>query len=242
MEYMPQMTVRYKTYVKKALVQAVRGVFDNHKDKLLARTKVTLDYPRSNAEIPSVIVRLHERDIRNMGVGHEEHIHLDGPNGEPQGTGVYKFGHSLYHAEIEYAIIALSSLDRDYISDTIVQTIMMGKLEGYTNTFFERIYPDERQEHYPDSIWHTISINSDVVTGGGESQSPVPWEAEDDLLYQTTYRTEVMGEFYSVPPNLPNGYITNVLLFPYIGGLEDIPEGDSKAQLWEPELIVGPEN
>lgn len=239
---LPQVTIKYKTYVKKAMVEAFRGVFSNHKDALLARTFVTLDYPRSNTELPCVIVRLHERDIRNMGVGHEEHIHLDGPNGEPEGTGIYKFGHSLYHAEIEYEILALSSLDRDYISDTIVQTIMMGKLEGYTNAFFERIYPDERQEKYPDSIWHTITINSDIVTGGGESQAPTPWESEDDLLYKTSYRSEAMGEFYSVPPDLPKGYITDVLLLPYIAGLEEIPKSESGQVVWEPELEVGEES
>lgn len=232
---LPEYTIKYKTYVKTALVEALRGVFQNHKDKLIARTKVTLDYPREDAELPAVIVRFHERDIRNMGVGHEEHISVTKPDGTPDpASGVYRFAHSLYHADVEYAILALSSYDRDLVSDTIVQTVMMGRLEAYTNRFFERIYPDEREAQYPDSIWHYININSDLLNGSGETQAPVPWESEDDLIYETSYRTQAMGEFYSVPPELPKEYVSNVLLFPYIGGLEAIPKGESATNLWQP--------
>lgn len=235
----PEVTVRYKTYYKKALQEALSAVFRAHKDPLLARTKVILDYPREDAEMPCVILRMHERDIQNFGVGHEEHITVDGPEGKPEDPvelKTFRFMHSLFHAEIEYAILALSSTDRDYVSDTVVQTVMMGKLEGYTNRFFERIYPDERAAQYPDAIWHTLSINSDKMTGGGESTQPTPWESEDDFIYTTTYRTESLGEFYSVPPDIPHDYISKVILLPYIGGLEEIPKGESGAVLWEPEF------
>lgn len=230
-------TIRYKTYIKTAIVQAFRGVFQHHKDELLARTKVTLDYPRADAELPTVIVRFYERDIQNMGVGHEEHIQVDGPDGKPLDPfgGVFTFRHYLYHADIEYAILALSSKDRDLIADTIVQTLAMGKLEAYTNRFFDRIYPNEREAKYPDSIWHFININTDKITGGNETQESTPWQSEDDLIYRTSYRTATMGEFYSVPPDLPKEYISKVLLFPYIGGLEEIPKGESGGDaLWEP--------
>lgn len=232
-------TVRYKTYIKTAMVQAFRGVFEHHKDELLGRTKVVLDYPRTDAEMPAVIVRFHGRDIQNMGVGHEEHIQVDGTDGQPIEPfgGVYAFRHYMYHADIEFAILGLSSKDRDLISDTVVQTLAMGKLEAYTNQFFERIYPNETEAKYPDSIWHFINVNTDLFYDGSETQEQTPWQSEDDLIYRTSCRVPVMGEFYSVPPDLPKEYVSNVLLFPYIGGLEDIPEGDSEGNaLWEPEL------
>lgn len=234
----PEHTVRYKTYVKHALVEAIAAVFKNHPQTTLSGTKVTVEYPRQSADYPTVLIRFYERDIQNMGVGHVEHIQIDGPDGKPESEGIFPFRHYLYHGDIEYAIYGLSSLDRDYISDTIVQMLGMGTLEAYTNNFFERIYPDETQAHYPDSIWHFININTDLIIGGNESASATPWGSEDDLIYQTSYRTTVMGEFYSVPPDLPQEYVSNVLLFPYIGGLEPVPEGDSgPSQVWEPPLL-----
>lgn len=237
MNFLPQQTVHYKTYVKEATVQAFREVFKHHPDSKLTSTKVTIDYPRTNAEIPTLLIRFYEQDIQNMGVGHQEHIAVDGPDGKPTGEGVYNFKHYLYHGDIEYAILALTSYDRDLIADTVVQTLGMGTLTAYTNRFFDRIYPNEAEEKYPDSIWHSININTDRISGSGETQAATPWASEDDLMYQTSYRTAVMGEFYSVPPSLPKDYIRDVLLFPYIDGLEPIPEGESEGNaLWEPPL------
>lgn len=228
-------TIRYKTYVKRAMVEAMRGVFKNHPDELLAYTKVVLDYPRTDQELPCIIVRFQEQDLQNMGVGHEEHIHLDGPEGKPEGVGVYRFKHYLYHADVEFIVLALTSKDRDLISDTVVQTLAMGTLEGYTNRFFERIYPDERKAQYPDAIWHFINYNSDILKPKGESEEATPWQAEDELIYKTGYSVATMGEFYSVPPDMPKGYVSKVILLPYIGGLEEIPEGYSEGNaLWEP--------
>jgi hypothetical protein len=237
MNYLPQRTIKYKTYIKTAVVQAFRDVFKNHIDALLQSTRATIDFPRVNADFPTVLVRFYERDISNMGVGHIEHIEVDGADGESKETGHFAFKHYLYHADLEFAIFALTSKDRDLISDSVVQILGMGQLEEYTNRFFERIYPIEGQEKYPDSIWHYININTDQIKGFGETQEATPWASEDDLIYKTSYRTSVMGEFYSVPPDVPLAWVEKVGLYPYIGVLEEPPTVPGvNPEGWEPPL------
>jgi hypothetical protein len=111
-DYFPQKTIQYKTFVKNTMVLALQDVFRNHPDKLLQDTKVSIEYPRTRAEYPVVIVRFFERDISNAGVGHKEWI-KDDDTGQ-----TFKFEHSFYNGDIEFAIYGLSSYDRDLIADT----------------------------------------------------------------------------------------------------------------------------
>lgn len=236
--YLPERTVHYKTYIKTAVVEAFKDVFKHHVDELLGRTKVTIDYPRSGADYPALIVRFFEREINSAGIGHVEHITVDSPTGLPEDPDrTFAFKHSFYKGDLEYVIKGLSSLDRDLISDSVVQTLAMGELEDYTNRFFNRIYPEEASGQYPDSIWHYINVNTDKIQGTGETQVPTAWGSEDDLEYQTSYRTPVFGEFYSVPPNMPKDYVRKVLTYPYIAGAEPIPQGDpSNSGVWLPPV------
>ena len=235
--FLPERTVKYKTYVKTAIVQAFQGVFQNHIDDLLQDTKVTIDFPKTRSDYPALLVRFFEREINNAGVGHIEHIAIDDPMGQEIPGGTYPFRHYLYWGDIEYAIYGLSSLDRDLISDSVVQTLGMGTLEEYTNRFFQRVYPDETTGRYPDAIWNYVNINTDQIKGFGETQSATPWGSEDELVYQTSYRTPIFGEFYSVPPNTPNSLVEKVLQYPYIGGLEPVPTGDPNDDgEWEPPI------
>lgn len=134
-----------------------------------------------------------------------------------------KFQHYFYTADIEFAVFGLSAYDRDLVADSLVQTIAMGKLEAYTSNFFERIYP--ANDLFPDSELHFININSDKIQGSGESEAQVPWGAEDDLMYQTAYRVGVFGELYSLPPKLTYGLVRKIIEYPYIGGLDPVPQG-----------------
>jgi hypothetical protein len=216
MSYLPEKTIRYKTYVKTALVEALQPVFTNHTDQKLQNTKVTIDMPKERQSFPAVVVRFYEKEIYNAGVGHEED--LKGTDGK-----VYKFKHSLYNADVEFAIYALSSLDRDLIADTIVQTIRFGDLTSYTNNFFNRIYPSDF-DAIPDSVGHFININTDRISGMNESQTEVPWGAEDDLVYTMSYRVGIFGEFYSLPPELSYDYVSKVIFYPYIAGIDPVPK------------------
>src|SRR4051794_20431433 len=131
MPLLPEQTIRYKTHVKTSLVQALRQVFANHPDSILRSTKVTIDYPTSENMYPTVIVRFYERQVKNAGVGHVEYLFREGE------TRKDKFRHYLYDGDIEFAIYALSSKDRDLISDTLIQTLAMADMASYTNRFWE---------------------------------------------------------------------------------------------------------
>jgi hypothetical protein len=233
MSYLPEYSIKYRTFLKKTVRTGLANVFRFHPDTLLQTTgaaqdqhgvQVTLEFPKKKNRYPAVVVRFFERDIVNMGVGHAELIlaHEDDPS-----PSVFK--HYLYHGDLEFAIYALSSLDRDTMADTVVQTLTMGRLFGYTNEFYTNVY--DRNEGDP--LWNYINIDSDTLRGFGEQETPVPWASEDDKLYQTSYRVKVSGEFYSpVPDEAVGGFVEEVDVFPYIENLESEPTGSDDPAPW----------
>jgi hypothetical protein len=219
-------TVKYKTYLKHAIVEGLRPVFANHPDPLLTPTKVTLEFPNTKEKYPAILVRFNESQIYNAGVGHIEFLSVDGL------TGKFKFKHYFYKGNVVFNIYALSSLDRDLISDTLVQTLGMSDLMSYTRNFSDRVYfPDLTA--YPDATWNFVNYNADVIGGGSEGQLPAPWGPEDVLVYTTNYSVPVFGEFYSVPPDTSLQSIESVTVYPYIGGLESVPTGADDPGVWE---------
>jgi hypothetical protein len=130
-----------------------------------------------------------------------------------------RFKHLIYTGDLEFAIYATSSYDRDLIADSLIEILQMADLEAWTNQLLTRIYyPDPLVK--PTSLFHFVNLNTDRVSGFGETQSPVPWEAEDQLLYNTSYRIGVLGELYSrVPPNPVYGMVEAVDLYPYQGDI-----------------------
>lgn len=125
-----------------------------------------------------------------------------------------RYKHYLYQGDIEFAVYTLSSYDRDLISDSLVQTIGMGDLEVYSDLFLERIY-DADTTIYPYALEHFITINTDVIQGFGETQQIAPWSPEDVMVYQTSYRVGIHGEFYSRTPVDSFTKVQRVEQYPY---------------------------
>jgi hypothetical protein len=244
MAYFPELSVNYLTYLKSTIQQGLADIFAHHPDPLLRTrtedyqgntvtrgTKVTLEFPRTKDRYPAVVVRFFERNVSRMGVGHQEYIRL-----RPQDKGVYRMFHDIYDGDLEFAIYGLSNYDRDVISDTVVQAITMGQLDDWANRFvkdtfgplydYEALAADDLNS-VPLSHWNFISINQDTISGFGETQAPAPWGPEDEQLYLKQYRVAVMGEFYSIRPDLtPHGFVEKVPVYPYVENLEPVPEGD----------------
>lgn len=236
----PQETVRYTTHLKRSLVEALREPFANHPDEYLRKTKVDIDFPQDEADYPAIIVRYFGRTLSNAGVGHKEYIQGVRPE-QPEAFTAFK--HYLYSGTVEFAIYALSSYDRDLVGDSLVQILAMGDMEGWTNRFLNRIYhqsvqPDEVRDERGEittlgySLYHYINLNTDEISPFGESQVIAPWMPEDVLVYQTAYRVDASGEFYSPPPDENYPLIERVDTFPWIEGIDPEPEGAEDPAPW----------
>lgn len=224
----PQYTIRYKTYLKRALVDAMRHSLNFHPDPLLKDSKVTIEYPVTKAEYPSIIVRFWERDITSAGVGHVEWMQGLAP-GQPDSW--TRMQHMLYHGTVEFDVRALSSYDRDLVSDSLVETLTMGKTSDWANGFLQRIYGSLSDDDAY-SLYHYVNVNTDSLQAFGENTQQAPWLAEDAFVYTVAYRTEVFGELYSVPPDEAYSLIENVNVYPYIEDLEPRPDGAADPAPW----------
>lgn len=233
-----QNTIQYKTYVKETIVQATRAVFATHPDTIVRdNTNVGIDFSFEESKYPSVIVRFYERQIRNAGLAHVEHFPTDDTK-----TAWIRYEHKLYNGDIEFAIYALSSYDRDIISDALVQMLTMASTEPYTNLFLDRIYnhasvtTETESGAFDPAYDHMINLNTDQISGFGETQTQVPWLSEDQLLYQNSYRIGIFGEFYSrTPVNTTFGLVEKVESYPYdpdAGDTKPDPNPDDPA-VWE---------
>jgi hypothetical protein len=72
----PVYTVRYKTYLKEAIVEALQNAFVGHPDDLLRSTEVVIEFPMTEAEYPAVVVRFYGRSVNQAGVAHHEFLEV----------------------------------------------------------------------------------------------------------------------------------------------------------------------
>ena len=223
-----QNTIQYKTYIKETLVEAMSAVFSTHPDVILRdKTQISTSLPVTRSGYPAVILRYYERDIHNLGVGHHEwHPYVDPETGEETETYV-RYAHYGYSGDVEFALYGLSSYDRDVIGDAVVNVLTMGDTETYSKVFWDRIYHPDYDVDL-NAADHYINLNSDRITGYGESEMIAPWMPEDVLVYQTSYRIPITGEFYSRTPTAgPFGLVSEVELYPYSPASgEEVSEGD----------------
>lgn len=180
----PEPAVQYKRLIKRTLVSALRTVFsDEYPDPQLRNLYVSLDHPLKREQFPAIIVNYEESSVSNAGVGHVEEIFNEDYL-------VVPLKHFRFRGKLRFRCYALSPLDRDVLSDSLVELLAFGRLDTLLNKFFEGIYEDV-------SDTAQISIHSDHLDGIGESVSKTLWNAEDVLIYETGYYVECSGGFYS---------------------------------------------
>jgi hypothetical protein len=228
--YARQRTIQYKTFLKRAIAEALMNAFNRHPDPSLKKTKVGIEYATDRADFPAIVIKFYEKDIRNAGVGHIEWGPDPSDPKYPDGPTFERFipySHRTYHGDIEFEVLAQSSLDRDKVVDALIEVLAMGEVSVEGETFLNRIYKSFGTT--PFSEWHFIALNTDLISGYGEQQMNAPWFAEDVLMYQTAYRLPIFGEFYSLTPAVggASGLITEVDIYPWDeADPTDIPPAD----------------
>jgi hypothetical protein len=229
--YVNQFTLQYKTFVKRAAVEAMSLAFFGdgaelpaHMDPTVRESKVAIDFTGNDFKLPAVIVKFNEETMPNAGVGHFEWLPdpIDGTPGV-DGCVLIQYMHRLYKGSIEFDIYGMSSVDRDIIADAVVETLTMDEVSTSGKNFLTRFYDAVATAPY--GQWHFATLNIDLVQPSGEDLKIAPWNPEDQLVYNTSYKVPIFGEFYSYTPPEPfaPGVIEEVDVYPYISGTDPSP-------------------
>jgi hypothetical protein len=206
-----EVPVAYKTTINRTIVMALKEVFTaSYPDGDFQNLNITTDYPLTEIEYPAIVVKYNEQRVLNAGVGHREYFE------DPFG-GLREWGHRRFEGNLEFTIYALSPLDRDVLSDALIEILSFGRLDPLQNNFFIRVYGAEGVDVGVLGLLHQISVNTDEIEAQGEANQIAPWQPEDVLVYTNGYTTECHGGFYNtVRDTDPLGFIQNSTIIPYL--------------------------
>jgi hypothetical protein len=219
-----QHTIRYRTYIKETIIEALRDVFDDHPDPLFNdRVSVTPELPTTRSSYPSIIVRYYSRGLNSAGIAHHEWLKVTEDGVEPKLF--QRFRHFFYKGDIELKVLALSSKDRDFLIDGLVQAVGMSDSETYTEVFHDRVY-DADVDDDPQSKYHFINLATEGFEELPDQEAPAPWMEEDLLVYSGGIRVPIFGEFYSrdLTDSANYGVVTAVEVYPWIPEVEEEPD------------------
>lgn len=180
--------INYKMEIKRAVVKSLQNVFYNTENyfpgytssQLLSTSHITIEYPQKPEQYPSMIVGFKERELKAAGIAHSEVI---------DGTGVVQ--RWLFQGTISIEIFALTSMDRDFISDSLVNLLSFGRVEGFP---FRSYIEDNTNVDVQVSVGSLSPI-------GEETMSGVSWGLTDQRIYTTGYEFGCMGGFTSTTNN-----------------------------------------
>jgi len=165
------------TPVKKSLIRALRATFTSmYPNTKIANMNIDMEYPYLEEKYPGIWVRFSPSTIKASG--------LD----PTRQTDDEIFGVWYFEGTVSLTILALSSKERDLISDGFIEAYAFGSLMPSASVFASTLQS---------SNLVNMSLQSDVLTAGGQTESVgVPWD-DDKLAYQDSYSFEVVGQVRS---------------------------------------------
>lgn len=180
--------INYKMEIKRAVVKSFQNVFHNTENyfpgfkssELLTGSHITIEYPQRPEQYPSLIVGFKERELKSAGIAHSEII---------DETAVVQ--RWLFQGAISIEIFALTSMDRDFISDSVVNMLSFGRIEGFS---------------FRDYIENNAQVDIQLSVGSlnptsEQTMSGASWGLTDQRIYTVGYEFGCLGGFISTTNN-----------------------------------------
>lgn len=190
--------------IKRAVTTAFQTVFKDTENyypgykssELLTKSHITIEYPQRPEQYPSLIVGFQEQELKSAGIAH---IDVFDENNIAQKW--------LYTGTITIEIFALTSMDRDFISDSVVNMLAFGRVKDKP---FRRMIEQEARVDLQLSIGSLTPMPEQTMSGAS-------WGLTDARVYTTGYSFGCIGGFDSGP--LFQQYVDGVLIdTTFVGG------------------------
>ncbi len=182
--------------VKRAVIVALRdAITGTTLNGLVNGADVTVDmeYPMKVEQYPGIWVQFSFSEMVTSGIGHEVLTQTINDQEEVNWEPVREFQ---FRGRVSLTIVALTSLERDRLADTVVSTLMFSRPPEYVITKTNEDTKQFRQliQSLANNPFISMTINHDEVIPGGQSMSPgVPWD-EEQPGYEDTYSFDILGQ------------------------------------------------
>jgi len=162
---------------KKTMIRALRATFTAlYPDTKLADINTAMEYPYLEEEYPGIWVRFSPHKIQSSGLDPTQQTDEE----------IFIVWH--FEGAFNLMIFALSSKERDLISDGFIEAYAFGTLMPSASVFASTLLASELIN---------MTLQSDILTPGGQTESVgTPWD-DDKYVYQDSYSFEVVGHVRS---------------------------------------------
>lgn len=184
-----------KTAIIFALRESLLGTTVEDESSLVR--SIDLEYPVKKEHYPGIWVGFSFTKLVPSGIAHElMHKNTD----DPEWTNWEPVREWMFEGRISLTIVALSSLQRDRISDAFVAMFSFSRPPAGVITNESRDTKQYRQllTALQENPYISMSINSDqLIIGGQNTNYGAPWDKEQQTtyVYEDLYSFDVLGQF-----------------------------------------------
>lgn len=165
------------TPTKKLIIRALRATFTAlYPNDKMSSMNIDMEYPYKEEHYPGIWVRFSPSKIQASGLYPNLHTADE----------IYAVWH--FEGVVSFTIIALSSKERDLISDGVIEAYAFAALMPTASPFYATIAASDLIN---------MTLQSDVLSPGGQTETVgTPWD-DDKIAYEDRYSFEVVGQVRS---------------------------------------------
>lgn len=146
---------------------------------------ISIEYPAQQAEYPAIWVGFEPTgSLVRAGIDHKEYLeHVSGDD-----TTFGEVTRWRFEGTVQYTVLSLSSLARARLSDEVIRVVGFGEMEEGRGVY---------RQFIQDNPLIALTMDHDRIEMRGMAETPgTPW-GTDDILYEVTMASQVIGEFVS---------------------------------------------
>lgn len=169
---------RFIEAIKTVIIQALQGTYDSQfPETVFQNMYISMEYPLLETHYPGIWVRFSFNKLQTVGIAS---YFLNSENRQ------YKQWY--FEGTTTLQVFAMTSLQRDRMSDSLIYMFAFGDLDSPEARFLKSIY---------DNSYISVSLNTDELNPGGQSENiGAPWQ-EDQIIYNDSYAFQMVGQFAS---------------------------------------------
>lgn len=195
------------TPTKKLVIQALRATFTSmYPDTKLASMNIDLEYPYLVDHYPGIWVRFSPSKIQASGLS----LTQTSVNNDEIFSVWY------FEGTVSFTIIALTSLERDLISDGVIEAYAFAAQMPSASPFYATIQSSDLIN---------MTLQSDILSPGGQSETiGTPWD-DDKIAYEDRYSFQVVGQVRSrVQPGVVFTNLSEIQTFSTLTNVDGAPD------------------